>query len=56
MNYELKESPFEGSAAKRWYIRSEQPATFITDNMTYSEALKVAKAMSQLGHIVRRTT
>ncbi len=34
---------------KKYYIRAGQPFQYLTDNMTYKEAQKVAKSMRQLG-------
>lgn len=39
----------EAKTNKKYYIRTEKPLCFLTDNMTYREAQKLVKNMRQLG-------
>ena len=53
--YELRLDPNaaeRGNAKAKYYIRAAFPSCFITDNMTYAQALSVAKSMRQLGIVV----
>lgn len=59
VTYELKEDtniqPLhskDANYAKRFYIRTGFPLSYLTDNMTKREANKVAKSLRQLGFTV----
>jgi len=51
VTYQLKKDA-NSLDSKKYYIRAAFPLNYITDNMTYNQAQKVAKSMRQLGYTV----